>query len=386
MDAGTPSKKDEKFFSVLFATVELFLATGLPVGSKTLQEKSFPHLSTATIRNYFMDLEKRELLRKNHVSGGRIPTDAALRAYVNLYTHDDSYPISPGILSFLEDFPDESRNIVRDLQNVTEKIGEALQLPTFFSAPRFENDVITNIQLTTIDDSRFLVILTSEFGQIFTDVLWFSSPEGKSSLEKIELSLKSRLRKESCPTELSATEKTLAYRIYNEVVIRYLTRYCNFSEEDLYFTGFSKLLRYETFSDPELLASGLALFENRKDMHVIVNACMSRNEPTILIGEELTELLKNSYSGCSVVAFPYRINRTPLGALGVLGPSNIPYREILGALKLFSNKLQEGLTKSFYKFKLSFRKPKESRTTLEKNNHVLTQRTSIKLLPSKEIS
>ncbi|WP_213318632.1 heat-inducible transcriptional repressor HrcA [Chlamydiifrater volucris] len=386
MDTETPSKKDEKFFSVLFATVELFLATGHPVGSKTLQEKSFPHLSTATIRNYFVDLEKRDLLRKNHVSGGRIPTDSALRAYVNLFSHDDSYPIPQKTQSLLEDLPEESRNIIRDLQNITEKIGEALQLPTFFSAPRFENDVITNIQLITIDDSRFLVVLSSEFGQIFTDVLWFSTPDERNSLENIELSLKSRLRKESCLVELSSNEKTLAYRIYNEVVVRYLTRYCNFSEEDLYFTGFSKLLRYEAFSDPELLASGLALFENRKDMHVIINTCMSKNEPTILIGEELTELLKTPYSGCSIIALPYCINRTPLGALGILGPSNIPYREVLGTLKLFSNKLQDGLTKSFYKFKLSFRKPKESRTTPERDINVLTQRTPIKLLPSKEMS
>ncbi|EPP35393.1 heat-inducible transcription repressor HrcA [Chlamydia ibidis] len=379
------SKRDSKILHVLLTTTELYLKTGQPVGSKTLKEHCDSHLSTATIRNYFSELETQGFLKKNHVSGGRIPTDLAFRYYVdyNIPSHE---PVSDSVLQILDTLPKESRNIVKDLQKASELLGEVLQLPTCFSSPRFDSDTVTNIQLSSVDDQRIVVILSTEFGQIFTDILWIPETLASTSLKRIESFLQNYISKQIPKDSLSQKEEEIGMTLYNEVVVRYLTRYCNFSEEDLYQTGLSKLLKYESFKDPDMLALGLSFFENRRHMCKLLDIGMHRDKPTAFIGNELSDIFGTRNPQCTVITMPYYMNNTPLGAFGVLGPVNLPYKEIFAILTLFADKVKASLTQSFYKFKLSFRRPCPSERHSSKEPALLARYSSIKLLPSKEMS
>ncbi|ANH78293.1 heat-inducible transcriptional repressor HrcA [Candidatus Chlamydia sanziniae] len=380
------SKRDSKILYILFVTIELYLKAGQPVGSKTLKESYCSDLSTATIRNYFMELETLGLLKKNHVSGGRIPTDLAFRYYVDHQEDVFDTNISDLVLEKLNELPKESRNIIKDLQKTIELLGDVLDLPTFFSSPRFENDAVTNIQLTLVDEQRVVVILSTEFGQIFTDTLWLPKTFETTSVRRIENFLQNYIRKFPPSDSLSENEENVSMRLYNEIVVRYLNRYCNFSEEDLYQTGLSKLLRYEVFKDPDVLARGLSLFENQRHMCKLLDIGMRKDRLTAFIGNEISDILNTPYLGCTVITIPYHMNQAPLGALGILGPVNLPYKEVFPTLKLFTNKIEETLTQSFYKFKLSFRRPCRSHCKLSDEQTLLARYSSIKLLPSKETS
>ncbi|ANG66304.1 heat-inducible transcriptional repressor HrcA [Chlamydia gallinacea] len=385
MSRSRVSKRDSKILYILLTTTELYLKTGQPVGSKTLKEHECSNLSTATIRNYFSELEAEGFLKKNHVSGGRIPTDLAFRYYVDHCATCCSEELPEATTQLLNQLPDESRNIVKDLQKASEILGEALQLPICFSSPRFENDTVTNIQLTQIDEQRLVVILSTEFGQVFTDTLWLPEVVPPASLKRIEIFLQTHIRKLPFPKEsISQKEEDLGMILYNEIVIRYLTRHCNFSEEDLYQTGLSKLLQYESFKDPDMLALGLSFFENRRHMSKLLDIGMHRDRPTAFIGSELSDIFGTPNPQCTVITTPYYMNRTPLGAFGVLGPMNLPYKEIYATLTMFADKIKASLTQSFYKFKLSFRRPCPSDPKLSNDPILLARYSSIKLLPPKE--
>ena len=75
------ASKQDRERDVLLGLVDLYIRHGKPVGSQTLQEEGFEHLSSATIRNYFAKLEMEGFLRQHHTSGGRSPTDKAFRLY-----------------------------------------------------------------------------------------------------------------------------------------------------------------------------------------------------------------------------------------------------------------------------------------------------------------
>src|SRR3990167_9351799 len=77
--------KSDREQAVLLGLIELYLKTGKPIGSHTLQENGFDSLSSATIRNYFGKMEAEGYLKQQHTSGGRIPTEKALRLYVDTY-------------------------------------------------------------------------------------------------------------------------------------------------------------------------------------------------------------------------------------------------------------------------------------------------------------
>ena len=66
--------------TLLKEIVESYIKTVKPVGSKSLCEKL--NCSSATIRNEMAELEELGLLEKNHISSGRIPSEAGYRYYV----------------------------------------------------------------------------------------------------------------------------------------------------------------------------------------------------------------------------------------------------------------------------------------------------------------
>ena len=78
---------------ILFSVVTEFIATGEPVGSRTLARKYGLDLSAASIRNVLADLEDTGYLKQPHTSAGRIPTDGALRLFID--TLMDARALSP---------------------------------------------------------------------------------------------------------------------------------------------------------------------------------------------------------------------------------------------------------------------------------------------------
>ena len=72
----------ERKMTILNAIVRNYLATGEPVGSRTISKEQDLNLSSATIRNEMVKLMGLGLLEKSHISSGRLPTDQALRLYV----------------------------------------------------------------------------------------------------------------------------------------------------------------------------------------------------------------------------------------------------------------------------------------------------------------
>src|SRR5579883_1160479 len=72
---------------VLYHCVTEYVATGEPVGSRTLAKKSGLELSPASIRNVLADLEEAGYLRQPHTSAGRVPTDRAFRLFIDALMH-----------------------------------------------------------------------------------------------------------------------------------------------------------------------------------------------------------------------------------------------------------------------------------------------------------
>ncbi len=84
MPSGPPIGERER--EILTAIVETFIATGDPVGSRTLARSNREGLSPATIRNVMADLADAGYLEQPHTSAGRVPSSEAYRYYVEQLT------------------------------------------------------------------------------------------------------------------------------------------------------------------------------------------------------------------------------------------------------------------------------------------------------------
>lgn len=365
------SKKQTRALQVLIGLVELYLETGKPIGSNTLKDHGFQELSSATIRNYFAQLEREGYLKQPHSSGGRIPTNEAFRLYAEEALH------APLLLPEIEErFHTlelaESRHLARFLQNSVQELSEQIGLAAFISSVRFDHDLILEIKLVGIDETRLLCVMVTDFGQILTEILPITQKISSFSLKRIESEIQWRIKGGVQPENLLPEESKLSAAFYNEIMVRYLVRYSNFSDEDVFRTGFSSLLAYPEFNDPVALATGLSLFENPSQMRLLLSDALRAGVLRYWIGEDLAPYA-TSAQGCSVIAIPYQVGQTPVGAIGILGPSRIPYRSVFGTLHFFAEALSKSLTKSLSKFKISFRHPRSATPYIEKTAQYLLE-------------
>lgn len=350
-----PKDRREKW--VLLGLVELYLDTGKPVGSNTLRENGFDSLSSATIRNYFSKLEEDGFLKQQHSSGGRIPTSSAYRLYAE--THLKSPLIDEKQHKTLrQNIQKETRELAVYLQSVAETISEATYCAVFLSAPRFDQDFVLDIKLVGVDANRCLCVIITDFGQVMTELLYSDKKMSSFTLKRLENFFRWRLSGLDKPA-LSPEEENLATRFYNEVMMRHLVGSTHFTTEDVYKTGFSKLLAYPDFNDATALADGLGLFENEEALRTLLRECAKAENLSCWIGGNL--------HACSALAIPYKINQSIAGSIALLGPNRIPYRKLFGILETASEAISESLTRSLYKFKITFRHPEATGYLLLEN-------------------
>ena len=77
------SELNQRSREIFRQIVDAYVATGEPVGSRTVARRLGQTVSPATVRNVMAQLEGQGLLYAPHTSAGRIPTEAGLRLFVH---------------------------------------------------------------------------------------------------------------------------------------------------------------------------------------------------------------------------------------------------------------------------------------------------------------
>jgi heat-inducible transcriptional repressor len=255
------AKKADRELRVLMGLIELYLEEGKPVGSNTLHEAGFEDISSATIRNYFASLEEEGFLAQAHTSGGRVPTAAALKLYAD--RHAEMGLVDEEDERRLDELRGETKEVAAYLNGALELLSELTGLPTFMSAPRFDHDIVLDIKLLALDATRALAVLMTDFGAILTEVMPTDGKLTPKEIAQMEAYFAWRL------TGLDKPEVEVGQKFYNELMVRYVTRYSSYSEPEIHRTGFSRLLNYPSTN----LATALSLFENGFRMRKLLRGC-----------------------------------------------------------------------------------------------------------------
>lgn len=355
--APLPIKKSHRSHrekKVLLELVDLYIHANKPIGSNTLKEKEFEDLSSATIRNYFAHLEKEGYLMQPHSSGGRVPTDKAFQYYAQHYLSENQ--LSKETLKKLSlFFKKETPQISEWLRKTADQLSEWIHCPIFLSEPALEMDFIQNIQFFALDSFKFVAVLTTHYGLTHTEVLFSPQPFTAKELIYLQAYFYWRLGKKEKP---QGDEKLLkwAQRLYNELIFRHLILR---SSTALYSTGISKLLQYPECNEATSLVQALSLFEDPQTMQTLLQTCLKKQDLSFWIGTELTPYFSQAQSFC-VIAVPYKIGQTGVGAVALLAPMRVPYRFLFPILRKFSELLTQWLTRNIYKYKIPFKKEKVS--------------------------
>ncbi|WP_217643027.1 heat-inducible transcriptional repressor HrcA [Litoreibacter janthinus] len=314
--------------------VESYLATGEPVGSRTLTRTLSESVSAATIRNVMQDLEFLGLLDSPHVSAGRIPTQAGLRMFVD------------GLLE-MDEVTNHDREKLdaslgsndRDVGVMLDRIGSALsgltQGASLVLAPKHEAP-IKHIEFVSLALDRALVVLVFADGHVENRV--FVPPLGQtpSSMREAANFLNA--------IAVGATISELRGKIAREIKSR--RQELDVLAQDLVKTGLAvwenegehserlivrgRANLIEDSDDGDALDRVKALFddlERKRDIAEFLELTDAGEGVRIFIGSE-NKLF--SLSGSSLVVSPYmNSDRKIIGAVGVIGPTRLNYGRIV---------------------------------------------------------
>jgi heat-inducible transcriptional repressor len=347
--------KAQREKQVLMGLVDLYIQTGKPIGSQTLQENGFETYSSATIRNYFVKLEEEGLLAQGHSSAGRIPTSLAFKLYIEEACSD--FALDPKEKKWIKSkLIKDTKEVIAYLQEACDLFSELAGCASFLSTLRFDQDFVSDIRLVQLDNHRLLSVLITDFGLVHTEIMRVDAKLSHFSVKRLESFFKFKMTGLDRP-ELSDDEEIMAKKLYNEVLMRHLVNHVHFTHSDVYKTGFSKLLGHSDFAEITQLSSTMALFENESSLLTILSDAQRTSQLIRYIGDDLNHFIKTKEPIASVLAIPYSIHQNTAGALGILIPLRSDYKRLIALLNLFQECVSETLTKSIYKHKISYRKP-----------------------------
>jgi heat-inducible transcriptional repressor len=157
-------------------------------------------------------------------------------------------------------------------------------------------------------------------------------------------------------------------------MVRHVVGYLNFSAEEVMRCGVARLLAFPEFSDAAAVVNSLSLMENEAEMRNILRECSRKMDLTCWIGDELCPHVAAG-AETAVIAIPYRINQMVAGAVALVGPLRLPYRELFGLMRHFSELLTNALTDAVYKHQITFRQPASGaeRDLVQANRSVLLE-------------
>lgn len=313
--------------------VDAYVATGEPVGSRTISRRLGMVLSPATIRNVMADLEELGLLYAPHTSAGRIPTELGLRLFVNgilevgALTEDERESIEAKCASSGRALSDVMREASAMLSGLSHCAGLVL-------APKTDR-ALKHIEFVSLGPGRALVVLVNEDGLVENRVVEVPIGLPGSTLQMASNYLTSRLvgrtldeARREVLREIDE-QRTELDEVSNRVVAAGLATWAGGAGDgQLIVRGQAKLLEDVTaLSDLERVRSLFEALETKEAMLRLLEATGQGDGVQIFIGAE--NVLFN-HSGCSLIISPFQNSREQvIGAIGVLGPTRINYARII---------------------------------------------------------
>src|SRR5438094_7635174 len=162
----------ERQRTLLTRVIEEYVATGQPVGSKTLVERLELRFAPSTVRNELAELERLGLLTHPHTSAGRIPTERGYRYYADrlldrLDPHPESFPL---------DLSSARSEVDAALQATTEMLSEVTRLLALVSAPPLGTATVRHVEVLLLQPQAVMVVVITSTGSVTKRIYRFPEP------------------------------------------------------------------------------------------------------------------------------------------------------------------------------------------------------------------
>lgn len=348
---------DERSREMLSLLIRTHIATGEPVGSRTISKMTTEGLSAATVRNIFSDLEESGYLESPHASAGRIPSDKGYRFFVDHLIDETSLPASAEseIRMLISDQPWPSADhLLARASHLLSRISNHVGIVI---SPTISTDVINHIDFVRVAEGRILVITVTRSGIVQDRLVRIDESLSQDELNHTANYINANF------TGLSLVE------IRNELVRRLTEEKAEFDRllqnaamlcdrglpaeengaggaEDLaevFVDGASNIVGHAGFANLDQMRELLRVFEEKSRLIRILNECLDATRGQSVIIRIGAENSLPSLHGCTLITSFYGNGDRIIGSLGVVGPVRMEYARSIGVVNAVARLLEQSL-------------------------------------------
>ena len=321
---------------ILVQVVEEYVATGQPVGSRHLVERTGMRVSSATVRNELAELERFGLLTHPHTSAGRVPTDRGYRYYVDRLLERPATRLP----TFPLDLTAARSEVESALQATTEMLSQVTRLIALVSAPPLQTATVRHVEVLLLQPQVAMVVVITSSGGVTKRVYAFDAPVDPGLVhwagqylndQVVGLSLGSgQLRRRLADPTLPPAESA-----FLQVVESAFTD-AEGDEQRVYIGGAAGLL--DEVRDDELgsYRSLIDLLERRRTLLDMLAEALDPRRPFVRVGDELAD---PGLRDLALVGAAYGIANRTLGAVSLIGPSRMDYDKAIRTVRSAASEL-----------------------------------------------
>jgi heat-inducible transcriptional repressor len=298
---------------VLYHCVTEYVATGEPVGSRTLSKKAGLDLSPASIRNVLADLEEGGYLLQPHTSAGRVPTDRAFRLFIDAL-------MQVHVLTTDEEI-----------------------------APRAETLVLRHLRFIRTSNDEVLAVMVMKSGAVQNRFLPVTTTE--QELQRIHNLLDDVVEGRTLGDLRELFERRLGHEgVQNDEVRRRAFELGGAAveeafggETDLVIEGQDRLLEKPEFHDAGHVRVLVTALDAREKLVRLLDLAMQNKGGHVVVGEEVGDL---GGGQLAIVGAAYTTHGQAAGTVGVIGPTRMDYPRVLPLVAATATAMSEYMDRS----------------------------------------
>jgi len=312
------------------------VATGEPVGSRALVERSGLQVSSSTVRGELAELEALGLLTHPHTSAGRLPTESGYRFYAEeLVETLEGRPEALGSLELGVDLRTMRDELENALRVTTEMLSRTTRLLALVSAPSLETATIRHVEVLALQPTSVMVVAITSTGGVTKQVFRLDEPFDPGLVAWASEYLNERmtglrLGSSTLRRRLEAPELTTSERQFLALIGSALLEAGPEATAQVFVGGAPGLLEEVRAEELEATFRLLELLEKRAAVLELVSEALEPLRPVVHVGPEVGG---GQLHDLSLVGATYGFRTRPLGAVGLVGPLRMDYEKAIRSVR-----------------------------------------------------
>ena len=318
--------------------VENYISFAKPIGSKSLCKKF--KCSSATIRNEMAFLESLGYIEKNHISSGRVPSEAGYKYYVEHLMKPKELS-GEDMLKLQTIFHNQNLVVSDAVNKCVDIISEITNYTSVILGSSSKDNALQQINIIPLADNKIVALVCTDKGIVENKQFVLSSDTNIDEVVKTGEIINKML----VGTPIDQVSERLEFEIkpiiakkmvqYEQVYNIFYDAFSDFAKNtaSIHFSGKANLYNQPEYDDADSIKRIAGKLEDKN--LVLKNMYSNESGINVSIGDE-----NNFDKDVTIVKTKYHRDGEE-GTIAIVGPKRMEYDKVVGLLQYISENIND---------------------------------------------